>query len=218
MVVSEIQTKFMLLAEEMSMQTVLNILPEEIDELFNIEQIKYVQNIFSRKKNKELNGVSDNVERLKELDILYTTQNYQNISKEDILFGNGYGLNIPSNLMFILNVDMRVNPKVYKCRLIEIDLVTNTLNDYHSKTVINSPVCYEINNKVEVVLNQSDNADGFILTYIRKPNDISSLSDIGCELSDISCIKIIENAVLSYRASISREPYSTLNNEINKIE
>ena len=71
MEISEMHNKFRLYAQKMSMQTVLAILPEEIDEVFNTTIPEYARDKFSRKRNRELNGVSDNVIRLSELEPLY---------------------------------------------------------------------------------------------------------------------------------------------------
>lgn len=70
MKITEIHDRFVLLAQQMGMKTVRAILPEQIDELINTESINYVRDIFSRKGNRELDGISDNVIRLNELDPL----------------------------------------------------------------------------------------------------------------------------------------------------
>ena len=67
MKVKEIHNEFMLLAQQMGMKSVRVILPEELDRLINLEAIEYVKDVFSRKGNRELNGISDNVIRLTEL-------------------------------------------------------------------------------------------------------------------------------------------------------
>ena len=67
MKVAEIHNEFMLLAQQMGMKTVRAILPEQVDEIINLETIEYVKDVFSRKGNRELDGISDNVIRLTEL-------------------------------------------------------------------------------------------------------------------------------------------------------
>ena len=60
MKVKEVHNEFMLLAQQMGMKSVRAILPEELDRLINLEAIEYVKDVFSRKGNRELDGISDN--------------------------------------------------------------------------------------------------------------------------------------------------------------
>ena len=135
MKVKEVHNEFMLLAQQMGMKSVRAILPEELDRLINLEAIEYVKDVFSRKGNRELDGISDNVIRLTELSSLHTSIKLE-AEQGDIMFGTGYKieLNNYATPMFYTSVYSFKGDKSYRCRLIDLDLVSETMNDYHSKT------------------------------------------------------------------------------------
>ena len=96
MKVKEIHNEFMLLAQQMGMKSVRAILPEELDRLINLEAIEYVKDVFSRKGNRELDGISDNVIRLTELSSLHTSIKLE-AEQGDIMFGTGYKIELNTN-------------------------------------------------------------------------------------------------------------------------
>ena len=123
MKVAEIHNEFMLLAQQMGMKTVRAILPEQVDEIINLETIEYVKDVFSRKGNRELDGISDNVIRLTELSPLHTSIKLE-AEQGDIMFGTGYKieLNNYATPMFYTSVYSFKGDKSYRCRLIDLDL------------------------------------------------------------------------------------------------
>ena len=99
MKITEIHDRFVLLAQQMGMKTVRAILPEQIDELINTESINYVRDIFSRKGNRELDGISDNVIRLTELSSLHTSIKLE-AEQGDIMFGTGYKIELNKQVSY----------------------------------------------------------------------------------------------------------------------
>ena len=213
MKITEIHDRFVLLAQQMGMKTVRAILPEQIDELINTESINYVRDIFSRKGNRELDGISDNVIRLNELDPLLVSHHIVGARRTDITFGTGYRINttvfIPQ-IMYLVSVSSLTGEALAKCRLIEIDYVPQTQNDYHSKSVVVSPICYKLEDGIEVTK--------FIVTYIKYPTLVNLETDTTNELSDIAMQKVIERAVNTYNAISNNDSYERVSNELSKLE
>lgn len=219
MKITEIHDRFVLLAQQMGMKTVRAILPEQIDELINTESINYVRDIFSRKGNRELDGISDNVIRLNELDPLLVSRHIVGARKTDITFGTGYRINITvfiPQIMYLVSVSSLTGEALAKCRLIEIDYVPQTQNDYHSKSVVVSPICYKLEDGIEVIGNFD--VTKFIVTYIKYPTLVNLETDTTNELSDIAMQKVIERAVNTYNAISNNDSYERVSNELSKLE
>lgn len=221
MKLSEMLIKFRLLAQKMEMQTVLYILDKEIVELFNITIPEYARDIFSRKRNRELNGVSDNVVRLAELEPLYKNFDITTITPDSVLFGKGYNIAKPSDCMFLLNVNVKYEDTISDTRLLDIEKVTLTINDYHSKPTKESPVCYINGNSVEVIDNVQT-ATGAIISYIKVPNKValatSTTDEVGCELPDFAVEDIIKRTVNLYNAASDNSSYEKVAVETQKLE
>lgn len=219
MKITEIHDRFVLLAQQMGMKTVRAILPEQIDELINTESINYVRDIFSRKGNRELDGISDNVIRLNELDPLLVNRHIVGARKTNITFGTGYRINtmvfIPQ-IMYLVSISSLTGDVLAKCRLIEIDYVPQTQNDYHSKSVAVSPICYKLEDGIEVIGNFD--ITKFVVTYIKYPTLVNLETDTTNELSDIAMQKVIERAVNTYNAISNNDSYERVSNELSKLE
>lgn len=223
MEISEMHNKFRLYAQKMSMQTVLAILPEEIDEVFNTTIPEYARDKFSRKRNRELNGVSDNVIRLAELEPLYYNYKEDFTPAKDpdvVAFGKGFKFPLPIDYMFYLNTTVKItdgtNLSFADTRLIDIEKVPLTMNDYHSKSTSESPICYINNENVEVLLNEQ--ISGIIFNYIRVPNKVSLANGAGCELPDFAVDEIIMKAVNLYNAASDNSSYEKVAVETQKLE
>lgn len=219
MKVKEIHNEFMLLAQQMGMKSVRAILPEELDRLINLEAIEYVKDVFSRKGNRELDGISDNVIRLNELDPLLINRPIVSPRKTDITFGKGYRINttvfIPQ-IMYLVSVSSLTGEALAKCRLIEIDYVPQTQNDYHSKSVVVSPICYKLEDGIEVIGNFD--VTKFIVTYIKYPTLVNLETDTTNELSDVAMKEVIKRAVNTYNAISNNNSYEKVSNELSKLE
>lgn len=223
MEISEMHNKFRLYAQKMSMQTVLAILPEEIDEVFNTTIPEYARDKFSRKRNRELNGVSDNVIRLAELEPLYYNykEGFTPAKNPDVIaFGEGFKFPLPIDYMFYLNTTVKITNgnslSFADTRLIDIEKVPLTMNDYHSKSTSESPICYINNENVEVLLNEQ--ISGIIFNYIRVPNKVSLANGVGCELPDFAVDEIIMRAVNLYNAASDNSSYEKVAIETQKLE
>lgn len=217
MKVKEIHNEFMLLAQQMGMKSVRAILPEELDRLINLEVIEYIKDVFSRKGNRELDGISDNVIRLSELSSLHTSIKLE-AEQGDIMFGTGYKieLNNYATPMFYTSVYSFKGDKFYRCRLIDLDLVSETMNDYHSKSIVISPICYKIESNIEVIA--TFEIDKFLVNYIKYPTSISSVTDTTNELSDVAMKEVIKRAVNTYNAISNNNSYEKVSNELSKLE
>lgn len=217
MKVKEIHNEFMLLAQQMGMKSVRAILPEELDRLINLEVIEYIKDVFSRKGNRELDGISDNVIRLSELSSLHTSIKLE-AEQGDIMFGTGYKieLNNYATPMFYTSVYSFKGDKSYRCRLIDLDLVSETMNDYHSKSIIISPICYKTESNIEVIA--TFKIDKFLVNYIKYPTSISSVTDTTNELSDVAMKEVIKRAVNTYNAISNNNSYEKVSNELSKLE
>lgn len=217
MKVKEVHNEFMLLAQQMGMKSVRAILPEELDRLINLEAIEYVKDVFSRKGNRELDGISDNVIRLTELSSLHTSIKLE-AEQGDIMFGTGYKieLNNYATPMFYTSVYAFKGDKSYRCRLIDLDLVSETMNDYHSKSIVISPICYKTESNIEVIA--TFEIDKFLVNYIKYPTLINIATDTTNELSDVAMKEVIKRAVNTYNAISNNNSYEKVSNELSKLE
>lgn len=217
MKVKEVHNEFMLLAQQMGMKSVRAILPEELDRLINLEAIEYIKDVFARKGNRELDGISDNVIRLTELSSLHTSIKLE-AERGDIMFGTGYKieLNNYATPMFYTSVYSFNGNKSYRCRLIDLDLVSETMNDYHSKSTVISPICYKTESNIEVIA--TFKIDKFLVNYIKYPTLINITTDTTNELSDVAMKEVIKRAVNTFNAISNNNSYEKVSNELSKLE
>lgn len=118
--------------------------------------------------------------------------------------------------MYLVSVSSLTGEALAKCRLIEIDYVPQTQNDYHSKSVVVSPICYKLEDGIEVIGNFD--VTKFIVTYIKYPTLVNLETDTTNELSDIAMQKVIERAVNTYNAISNNDSYERVSNELSKLE
>lgn len=105
------------------------------------------------------------------------------------------------------------------CRLISLDEIEKTLNDYCSKPDPSYPIATllgipriddlfeieenEYDNKLNIYTGKSENAVQYInIKYIKKPNVVSYTNNVSCDLSEYSHYEIVEMAVQKYLRSI----------------
>lgn len=215
--IEEMHIQFRMLGQQMGIQKVLNIFPEQIDSLLQQAILEITKDIFSRKSNRELNGVSDNVIRLAELENLYDSKTTE-VSEDDILFGKGYKIHISSferEMLYLLSVVSFTGEVANKCRLIELDKVLETNADYHSKSVINSPISYTNGNAIEV-LAPKFTITKLLATYIAYPSKVSLENNISCDLAASLHYSIVDRAVNLFNAVTNSSSYEKVSNETQK--
>ena len=134
------------------------------------------------------------------------------------MFGTGYKieLNNYATPMFYTSVYSFKGDKSYRCRLIDLDLVSETMNDYHSKSIVISPICYKTESNIEVIA--TFEIDKFLVNYIKYPTPISSVTDTTNELSDVAMKEVIKRAVNTYNAISNNNSYEKVSNELSKLE
>lgn len=218
MKVSDIHKEFMLLGQQMGMNTVRAILPEQIDDIINLETVEYVKDVFSRKGNRELDGISDNVIRLTELSPLHKSHTVAVSDTQEIVFGTGYSIPLKEldGFMFLTSVSSFTGEASHRCRIIDLDLVSETQNDYHSKSIAISPICYKTEDSIEVIA--TFKVAKFVVNYIKYPTAINYTDDITCELSDVAMREVIKRAVNTFNAISNNDSYEKVSNELSKLE
>lgn len=214
MTILEMHEQFRMLAQQAGLQMVNAIFEEEIDMLLNQEILNVTRSIFSRKTNRELNGISDNVVRLAELSNLYVNEVVTS-TKENILYGVGYKIYTSSfyeELMYLISVSSSTGGVYNKCRLIELDRVLETNNDYHSKSIKESPIAYNYDSSIEILASKFD-VDSLIVNYLRYPAKVSLENEVDCDLAKSLHYDCVEKAVNAYNASINNPSYEKVLNE-----
>ena len=105
------------------------------------------------------------------------------------------------------------------CRLISLDEIEKTLNDYCSRPDPNYPIATllgipkiddlfeieenEYDNKLNIYTGRSENAVQYInIKHIKKPNVVNYANKISCDLSEYSHYEIVEMAVQKFLRSI----------------
>ena len=90
------------------------------------------------------------------------------------------------------------------------------MNDYHSKSIVISPICYKTESNIEVIA--TFEIDRFLVNYIKYPTLISIATNTTNELSDVAMHEVIKRAVNTFNAISNNNSYEKVSNELSKLE
>lgn len=204
MTITEMHQSFRVFGQQMGMQSIRAILPEEIDAFLNIaidDKIKEVlANNYLNSRDNSLQGqISNNTL----LTSLYKTMFVSQISLDD----NHYSSAIEDDdtIMYItaLGVNYAGIAKRFNCRIISIDELYNTLNDFCNKPSYDYPVCVikkdDSNTRYLIDIYTDNKAPNNIdVVYIKYPNKVSLEDGIDCDLPEYCHNEIVQLAVQRY--------------------
>lgn len=204
--IQEMHQYFRVYGQQVGMQNIRAILPEEIDAFLNVainEKVRevLVTNAISN-ENKVLTGNNTigNLNFFRTLydiyrvtDITNSVENNQNISVADIDF---------TNIMYITNciVQYEYTELHYNCRIIDINELENTIHDYCNSPSFDYPICRITDNII--IYTGSKIPKNITLNYIKNPNIVSLDDNVSCDLPEYIHYEIVQLAVQTYFNSV----------------
>lgn len=210
MTIQEMHQTFRVFAQQMGMQLVRAILPEEIDVYLNAAIIEKIREVvlsntvtaFSDRVSVQDNSISP---------INYIRTLYQ-IEQKSL---NNNTIDLPKAMYYTaFSVQYNGNDKFYGCRLIEPDKLENTLNDYCNGASYDCPICIIYNNNgnnVVRVYSGDKKADLILIKYISNPNKVDYNQNVNCDLPEYTHNDIVQLACQKYFISVGSTTHNVNN-------
>ena len=196
---------FRVVGQQMGMQTIRAILPEEIDVFLNMainEKVREVllSNVILDEGTKlMINNNTSPINYIRTLYKQYVVENNEHfdsifsITDLDAMYFTSFGVTYADNV-----------PRA--CRLVEPDKIYNVLTDYCSAPTKNEPVVTiyttQTDDLVAQVYNDSNNVYKLIINYISNPIKVAFDKDISCDLPEYTHNDIVQLAVQKYFNSV----------------
>jgi len=204
MTIQEMHQTFRVFAQQMGMQLVRAILPEEIDVYLNAAINEKVREVIISNVNINNTGkliINSNISPINYIRTLY--------KKKSILVPNNtfkYDLDV-ENVMYYTSFSIDYgNDNVFKCRLVEHDEINNLLIDYCNAPSKEYPIItlyINLDNKfVAQVYNDNNKIYGLIINYIENPAKVSLGDNIDCNLPEYTHDEIVQLACQKYFVSV----------------
>ena len=227
--ISDMHVMFRQLAQQMGMQNVLAIRPEQIDVLLNTS-ISDIVNQLVREHvglKKEPNGLTNGkINQVNELKTLYEVHEINiNGTGEMLTEEIATALNSGSNSPYLYLIDFAVKYSdvsgLFPIRVIESSELANTLNDAVLKPKRTSPVMViyntVVNNQnkdnVEIYFGTSVSKPIIRVSYIRKPVEVNLATPTNCDLPETLHVDIVKHAVDLYNISVKGGLYNQQTNQ-----
>lgn len=208
MVIAEMHQYFRVLCQKAGMQLVNVILPEEIDAFINLTIVEKVRELITT------NATSVFQDKVSNRDGSVTPVNsLRNLYFEtelDAYYSNRFDIST-LNAMYYISFSVKYEDRKYKCRLIVPEKLEDTLNDYCNGASKDYPICSVFNNDEQIVCETYGSNDNhkLIVKYIKKPNTVSYVDNIDCDLLEQYHGEIVQQAVNKYFVS------NGLSNQVN---
>ena len=208
--IQEMHQYFRVYGQQVGMQNIRAILPEEIDAFLNVainEKIREVliTNTISAENAVNINAEIGNLNFFRTLVLIEKlTLEKVNITDEKFKYIGNIDF---TNIMFVMSIDISYdNSKIYNCRIIDINSINNILNDFCNSPSKEYPVCAIANNiQNQTVVNiYPENIDiqRAAIKVIKNPNIVSYDANISCDLPDYIHYEIVQLAVQKYFNSV----------------
>lgn len=195
----EMHTLFRELGQQMGLQTVRAILPEEIDDILNAVIIEKVRAICIENTTIKANHIlaSDRLQvgNLNALSTLYNESTDK-----------------PYEPMLYLGISVKGEKKTYSCRLIDPVELENTLNDYCNTASKEYPIATFIDDTVRIYPEDVYNNSTIIYKYIKTPAKVSMPMNVSCDLPSYLHTEIVESAVSKFYRAVG---YTSPTNNAN---
>lgn len=206
---------FRQLGQQMGMQTVRNILPEEIDVCLNIAIDATIKRIIEENlafgSNDIIVRANSKVGQINAIRTLYGRKNINTINLDADY--NRYKFDIDCNdIMYITGVEIKYEKykRFYECRICDLDTINNVLSDYCSRPTYDYPVCtFETeDNNMKVKVYTSSKTQGKMpvegaIKIISKPAVVSLEDNVDCNLPDFIHTDVVKLAVDTFNNSVA---------------
>lgn len=209
--IQEMHQYFRVYGEQMGLELIRNILPEEIDIYLNTAINEKVREALSTSANIQYNDrISVQNNPISPISYIQTLYNVAHINCEDtgnILLVDRNELNIMMYLSFHCTYSNDKSFDGYKCRYIDANKVSNVLNDFcngasHEYPIITYYSTIEKNNILKdcfKIYNGEETCNGYIMvSYIKNPAKVSLEENISCDLPDYVHTDIVQLACQKY--------------------
>lgn len=208
--IQEMHQYFRVYGQQVGMQNIRAILPEEIDAFLNVainEKIREVliTNTTSNNTGLTINSEIGNLNFFRTLTLTKGLQ-LEKVVKNDKGF-KYFGTIDFSDIMFVMSICISYDGfNTYDCRIIDINSINNVLNDYCNSPSKEYPACVittNINNKNIVAIYPEDiEIKDSSITIIKNPNIVSLEKDVSCDLPEYIHYEIVQLAVQAYFNSV----------------
>lgn len=208
MVIAEMHQYFRVLCQKAGMQLVNVILPEEIDAFINLTIVEKVRELITT------NATSVFQDKVSNRDGSVTPVNsLRNLYFEtelDAYYSNRFDIST-LNAMYYISFSVKYEDRKYKCRLIVPEKLEDTLNDYCNGASKDYPICSVFNNGEQLICETYglNDTHKLIVKYIKKPNTVSYINNVDCDLLEQYHGEIVQQAVNKYFVS------NGLSNQVN---
>ena len=219
MTITEMHSMFRTVGQQMGLQHIRAILPEEIDKFLNLAIIEKCRSIvisntstaFQDSRTARDNPISPyNAlrtlfrEEIKTVSNTLTEEYYSWTStthKSEVLVYTSIGVKYPEN------------PRVYQCRLIEPAKIYHVLNDFCNAPTKTEPCCVlEGRNTITrdcvfKIYTDKNPIEKFFISYIAMPNKVkydtnNTANNVDCDLPDYLHTEVVESAVKKFFTSV----------------
>ena len=215
MTIQEMHQLFRVVGQQMGMQTIRAILPEEIDVFLNMAINEKINEVLASNVLSDTDKVLTGNAKIGNLNFFRTLQKK---GRANIVGGDGNVNRVVScsfdmtNVMLITGMavsyetDGQERAKWYDCRLIDIDEVNNTINDYCNSPSYDYPIFAidaENNNNLNfTIYTGNKEAQNVYVIYIKSPDIVSFENSVNCDLPDYAHNDIVQLAVQKYFNSV----------------
>lgn len=198
---------FRVLGQQMGMQLVRAILPEEIDVYLNTAIVEKVrEHILSNAVTAFQDRVSVQDNPTSPINYIRTLYIRKEVSNQN---NGGFSLAI-FDVMFYTSFSIKYenDNNIYACRLIEPDKINETLRDYCNGASYDYPICTLINDTaygevLQVYTNDTTKTiEKVIVNYIKNPAKVNYSTPVNCDLPEYTHNDIVQLAVQKYFASV----------------
>ena len=202
--IKEMHKAFLVLGQQMGLQNMRNILPNEIDVFINaaiVDEVRKailtnVNTAFGDKVTIQRNTISP----INFIRTLYTSKSI-NVATNKIIADD-------TVIMYYTSiwVSYENNDDIYQCRLIEPDELANTLRDYCNGASFDYPIATLINEDptgyVWTIYSGIKKPNKAVINFIRNPNKVDYENNISCDLPKYTHNQIVEAAIAKYFPSV----------------
>ena len=232
MTIEEMHVMFRELAQQMGMQTVRAILPEDIDICLNNAIVSLVKELITSNVgylpyNDKVNRANSSIGSINGLRTLYNKANIY----DDNINGEGtqifpYTLNIISQgIMLYTGFKVSYDGKsLFDCRIIENENLSQTLNDFCNRATKDAPICTIVGNDtsidVEIITGSKNSTKPKLVQYlyIAEPAKVYYDEDniennVNCNLHNYLHTDVVNKAVNIYLQSIGAIKVANKNND-----
>lgn len=209
--IQEMHQYFRVYGQQVGMQNIRAILPEEIDAFLNVAINEKIREVLITNTTSNNTGLNINAE-IGNLNFFRTLTLTKNLQLEKVIESDEkfkyLGTIDFSNIMFVTSICISYDGfNTYNCRIIDINSIHNVLNDYCNSPSKEYPACSittNTNNNKNVVAIYPENIEikDSSITIIKNPNVVSLDDNVSCDLPEYIHYEIVQLAVQTYFNSV----------------